>query len=208
MRIAIRRTLVLLAILIAIIAAWFLYYGGRYLQHEDPLQKADVILVPAGTRADRLLEGYDLYKDGWAPIVMLSPGRPEPGERLLRSRGIAFPLEVELQRDVLIRLGVPANAVIAPPGYMDNTAQEARLLRDTVRARGWRRVIVVTSKYHTRRSGFAFRQAMAKTGAQVIMRSSRYDPSDPANWWRIRADFRFAISEWQKLIAYRFGLGW
>ena len=71
MRIAIRRTLVLLAILIAIIAAWFLYYGGRYLQHEDPLQKADVIFVPAGTRAERLLEGYDLYKDGRAPIVMM-----------------------------------------------------------------------------------------------------------------------------------------
>ncbi len=207
MRIAIRRTLVLLVVLLLIVAAWFVYYGGRYLQHDDPLQKADVIFVPAGTRAERLLEGYDLYKEGWAPIVMLSPGRPEPGEQFLKSRGVAFPFEVELQRAVLIQLGMPAGAVIAPPGYVDNTAQEARLLRDTVRARGWRRVIVVTSKYHTRRSGFAFRRALKATGAQVIMRSSRYDPSDPANWWRIRADFRFAISEWQKLIAYRFGLG-
>ena len=71
----------------------------------------------------------------------------------------------------------------------------------------WRRVIIVTSKYHTRRAGFAFRRGLAGTGAEVIMRASRYDPSDPARWWRYRPDFRFAASEFQKLIAYRLGLG-
>jgi len=163
--------------------------------------------VLAGTRLERPLEAVELYKEGFAPVIVLSPGRPEPGERLLRERGIRFPLEVELQRDALVQLGVPAAAVVATAGYVDNTAQEANLLRAMVEANHWKRVIIVTSKYHTRRSAFAFRRGLEGTGAQPLIRASRFDPSDPARWWRNRSDFRFAGREWQKMIAYRLGLG-
>jgi uncharacterized SAM-binding protein YcdF (DUF218 family) len=203
----VRRAIAALLVLMLIAAAWFLIYGGRYLQHEDPLQKADAIFVLAGTRLERPLEAVDLYKEGYAPLIVLSPGRPEPGEWMLRERKIRFPLEVELQRDALMQLGVPPAAVVATSGYVDNTAQEANLLLAMVQANHWKRVIIVTSKYHTRRSAFAFRRGLAGTGAEVVMRASRYDRSDPANWWRTRADFRFTASEWQKLIAYRLGLG-
>ena len=102
---------------------------------------------------ERPLEAVDLYKEGWAPVVVLSPGRPEPSEGMLRERGIRFPSDVELERDALVQLGIPAAAIIATNGYVDNTAQEANLLRAMVLAHHWRRVIIVTSKYHTRRAG-------------------------------------------------------
>jgi uncharacterized SAM-binding protein YcdF (DUF218 family) len=205
------RTLVRWAALALFLAAtaggiWLLAYGGRYLQHEDALQKADAIFVLSGTRLERPLEALDIYKSGYAPLIVLSPGRVEVGEFMLRQRGVQFPTEAELQRDVLIRLGVPSTAIAATIGYVDNTAQEANLLRAMVTANHWRRVIIVTSKYHTRRSAFAFKRGLKGTGAEVVMRASKYDPSDPANWWRNRADFRFASSEFQKLIAYRLGL--
>ena len=186
--------------------AWFIVYGGRHLQHEDPLVKADAIFVLAGTRLERALEAVDLYQEGFAPVIVLSPGRPEPGERLVRARGIRFPTDAELVRDAMMQMGIPAAAIVATDGFVDNTAQEANLLRAMVQARGWRRVIVITSKYHTRRSAFAFRRGLEGTGAQAVIRASRHDPSDPARWWRFRADFRFVTSEWQKLIAYRLGL--
>ena len=207
LRTAARRTLLALVGLSALAVVWMLFYGGRYLQHEDPLQKSDAIFVLAGTRLERQFEAMDLYKEGYAPLVVLSPGRPEAGEALLRQRGIRFPSEVELERDVLVQLGVPSAAILATNGFVDNTAQEANLLRAMVTARHWRRVIVVTSKYHTRRAAFALRRGLEGTGAEVVMRATRYDPSDPARWWRRRSDFRFASNEWQKLIAYRLGLG-
>ena len=207
MRPGLRRSLFVAVILLAIGAAAFLAYGGRYLQDEDPLQKADAIFVLAGTRAERLLEGYELYKAGYAPVMLLSPGRPEPGERILKERGLSYLLEVEQQRDVLLQSGVPATAVIAEAGYVDNTAQEAELLRRYVQSRGWKRVIVVTSKFHVRRTSFAFRREMNGTGCEILTRASRYDPADPAKWWRTRADFRYGITEWQKLVAYRLGVG-
>ena len=194
-------------VLVGVLAAgWFLYYGGRYLQHEDPLQKSDAIFVLAGTRAQRPLEAIDLYKEGYAPIVILSPGIEEDAEVLLRKRGVRFPRQDELQREVLVQSGIPPAAVLSTGDFVDNTAQEANLLRAIVQARGWQRIIVVTSKYHTRRAAFAFRRGLEGTGAQVIMRATRYDSSDPARWWRRRGDIRFALSEWQKLLAYRLGL--
>jgi len=205
-RTAVRRAIAALLLAAAIGASWFVFYGGRYLQHEDPLQKVDAIFVLGGSRLERPLEAVDLYRAGYAPIVVLSPGRLEPVESLMRSKGIRFPSDSELVRDVMIQLGVPASAIVATSGSVDNTAEEANLLRAMVQARGWRSVMIVTSKYHTRRARFAFRRGLEETGAHAIVRASRYDGSDPAHWWRSRADVRFVTSEWQKLIAYRLGL--
>jgi uncharacterized SAM-binding protein YcdF (DUF218 family) len=201
-----RRTILAVLVLALIGAAWLFVYGGRFLQHDDPLQKADAIFVLAGTRLERPLEGLELYKEGYAPVIILSPGQAEAGEEVLRQRGIRFPSDVELELEALIQMGLPRAAILPTSGYVDNTAQEATLLRAMVKAHGWHRVIVVTSKYHTRRAGFAFRRGLAGTGAEVVMRASRYDPSDPAHWVLRRRDVRFAISEWMKLILYRLGL--
>ena len=54
-------------------AVWLLYYGGRYLQHEDPLQKADAIFVLSGTRLERPLEAMDLYNQ--LQVKQAQPGK-------------------------------------------------------------------------------------------------------------------------------------
>jgi uncharacterized SAM-binding protein YcdF (DUF218 family) len=205
MRTVVRRTLAALVLLILASIAWFVVYGGRFLQHEDPLQKSDAIFVLAGARAERALEAVDLYKEGWAPLIVLSGGRVEAAESWLEQRGVRFPRETETLRGVMGQLGVPQSAIVLPPESVDNTGQEANMLRAMVQARHWRRVIIVTSKYHTRRAAFAFRRGLENTGAEPIMRATRYDPSDPARWLQHRADFRFAGSEWLKLIFYRLG---
>lgn len=206
MRRVVRRLLVVAVLVVAVLAAWFTLHAGSYLQHEDPLHHADAIFVLAGTTFGRPLEAVDLYKAGYAGIIALSPGNEDPANAIVRARGIAFPREVDSVRDALVRLGVPARAVIVGPGTMDNTAQEGLLLKTLAAAHGWHTIIVVTSKYHTRRSGFAMRRALAGTGISIIIRATKYDPADPAHWWRSRGDVRFVLSEWQKLIAYRFGL--
>jgi hypothetical protein len=71
MRRVVRRTLLLLVVSSLATIAWFVVYGGRFLQHEDPLQKSDAILVLAGARVERALEAVDLYKEGWAPLIIV-----------------------------------------------------------------------------------------------------------------------------------------
>lgn len=201
------RALAAIALLVILAGALFFRSAGRYLVVEDPLEKSDAVVALAGARVERWLEVVDLYHAGWAPRVVLSNGSTDEIEAQLRARGIRFPGEGEAARDAMVQMKVPAEAIEILPGSVDNTAQEARATREMALANGWQRLIVVTSKYHSRRTAFAFRREFQGTPVQVRIRTSRYDLATPDRWWTDRADVRYVTLEYQKLLAYRLGLG-
>jgi uncharacterized SAM-binding protein YcdF (DUF218 family) len=180
---------------------------GSFLAAENPLQKADAIVVLSGGGIDRPLEAADLYVAGQAPQIVLSREVRDPAEIELARRGLAVPEQAERVGNILERLGIPGEAVVIPPREHNSTAAEAITVRELSAARGWRRVVVVSSKYHLRRAGFAFRRELAGTGIEVLMRGTRYDPADPDRWWRHRTDMRDVVPEALKLVAYVLGLG-
>ena len=199
-----------LAVLLAIVLALALYAFARvgvYLTKEDPIRKADAIAVLAGTRMDRALEAADLYQSGYAPRIVITQQKPERSFAVLAQRGIALPQDADVTRGVLQQLGVPADAIIIPAAIHGNTAQEAQTLRQLAVGNRWRTLIVVTSKYHLRRAGFALRRELNGTGIAVMMHGTRYDEVRPDRWWTSRADWRWVISEGGKLVAYELGLG-
>ena len=199
------RTFSLFVLILVVGFILFLPFAGRFFVVQDQLQRADLILVLAGARIERWLEGVDLYKEGWAPLVVMSAGPVEPIEADLQARGVRYPREGNLARDAAIALGVPPDAVVVLPNGVDNTAAEAAAVHAVFPSA--RRVIVVTSPYHTRRARFAFRREFKRAGVEVIVRSTRYSGSDPARWWRRRGDVRYIMSEIPKYLAYLAGLG-
>jgi uncharacterized SAM-binding protein YcdF (DUF218 family) len=205
--VAVRRLALAAILAVACAIVVFLPFAGRYLVREDPLVHADAIYVLAGSRAERWMEAVDLYKAGYAPVVVLSPGRLEDAEMILKSRGIRYPTVGSLARDAMVQMGVDASAIILPDASVDNTGDEAELLRALAAARGWHSLLVITSKYHSRRAGFAYRREFRDSGISVAVHTTRYDTSDPAHWWRHRPDIRYVLSELQKLIVYRLGVG-
>jgi uncharacterized SAM-binding protein YcdF (DUF218 family) len=174
---------------------------GAWLVVVDPLQKADAIFVLGGTMFERPLEAADLYHEGWAPRLLLMRQVADEGERELHRRGIPFQREIDVQVEVLTRLGVPRGA-IEVLDEQNSTRDEGIALRAVVAANHWQRVIVVTSKQHTRRAGMVMNRQLADTGAQAIVRASRYDKADVDGWWRNRSTLRFTLFETQRLIAY------
>jgi uncharacterized SAM-binding protein YcdF (DUF218 family) len=200
------RVLVIAVALGVTALACFLPFAGTYLVSQQPLEHADAIVVLAGTRAERWLEAVDLFRDGWAPRIVLSRGRIDNGEAKLSAIGVRFPQDADLARDAMLQMNVPADAILFLPESLDNTAQEAASARRLATASGWRRIIVVTSMYHSRRAGYAFAREFRGTPIEIVMRVTRYDPSLPARWWTTRQDIRYVTSELQKLVAYRLGL--
>jgi uncharacterized SAM-binding protein YcdF (DUF218 family) len=180
---------------------------GWFLTAADPLQRADAIFVLGGTRIERPLEAADLFQEGWAPIIVLSRQTREPATRVLEARGASFPTDEVLARDALVATGIPADHILVSDTVNDNTAQEAETLRALAAARHWHRVIIVSSKFHLRRAGFAMRRELAGTNVEVVMHGSRYDPSQPARWWMARRDIRQIMLEAPKMAAYLLGLG-
>ncbi len=201
------RTVSAIVLVSTVAAIAFLPFAGRYLVHDDPLEKADAIVVLAGANVERWLEGVDLYHEGWAPRIVLSPGITEDAERQLRAMGIRYPSDVERTRDAMTQMRVAPAAIEILPGSLDNTADEAAAVHAVCARSGWRRLIVVTSKYHTRRAQFAFRREFDGTGVRILVRASRYDGARPERWWARRGDVRYVAAELQKLLAYKLGLG-
>jgi uncharacterized SAM-binding protein YcdF (DUF218 family) len=195
------------ALLAVLIAAFLFRSAGRYLVVEHSLERSDAIVVLAGARVERWLEAVDLYHAGWAPRIVLSAGRIEPAEVRLHELGVRYPPEAELVRDAMVQLKVPAAAIDTLRHSLDNTAQEAAAIREASATAGWKRLIVVTSVYHTRRAWFAFSREFRGTSIEVRVRATRYDLAKPDRWWTARTDFRWVTSELQKLLAYRLGLG-
>jgi uncharacterized SAM-binding protein YcdF (DUF218 family) len=200
------RRILLLQAAIACLLLAALPFAGLALYREDPLARSDAIVVLAGDRVNRWLEAHELAREGWAPLIALGGGYRESLERRLLERGIRIPSEGDLARDALLQLGHPPESVFVI-GFSDNTAAEALLLRREALSRRWHRVIVVTSKLHTRRAGFAMRRALDGTSVEVVVRASRYDDDDPARYWRKRRTIRSVMFEMPKLIAYLLGLG-
>lgn len=186
-------------------AAAFVFVG-RLLVSIDPLEHADVIYVLGGGWINRTLEAAQLYRDGYAPRILLSPDQKGEGQMELERHGGHFPTEPETARQVLTsQLHIPESAVELVSASVDNTAQEADLIRPQARAGRWSRIIIITECPATRRARFAFHRALGRD-IKVIARCSRYDQYDARRWWMSRWGIRETLYETPKLFAYWFGL--
>jgi len=206
-RLTIRRVISALAVVVVIAGLYAGRQLGTFMAREDPLVQADAIFVLAGTRVERPLEAADLYAAGYARHILLTRSLAEhQAYTAARARGAHLTDEFESEREVLTQLGVPDEAIVSLPRVHDNTAAEASTLREVAIRERWSRVIVVSSKYHLRRARLACRRALAGTSVDIVLRGSRYDPSEPGDWWRHRADIRWLVSEVPKLVLYASGL--
>ncbi len=181
---------------------------GDFMAAEDQrLDKADAIFVFAGTRVERPLEAADLYRAGYAPRVVVTRASAEQGTDAAERRGLPVASDFDLTRDMLLAAGVPADVLIAPPRIHDNTGDEIETLYDLAVRNRWKRVILVSSKYHLRRIRMAAGRAMRDTDVQLMLRGSRYDAATPGRWWQRRSDIRWISSELPKLVLYAVGIG-
>ena len=192
------------ALLLFLVTAFSVPRLGAWLVLEDPLARADGIFVLGGTMYERPLEALDLYKAGWAPTIVLVQQIADWGEVWLNERGVTVTRELDLQVDLLQRMGAPRDAIISITP-MGSTAEEADALLALMNERNWSTVIVVTSKQHTRRAGLSMRRVLGDD-KKVIVRASRYDRSNVDRWWADRSTLRFTLFETQRYVAYWLGL--
>jgi uncharacterized SAM-binding protein YcdF (DUF218 family) len=132
--------------------------------------------------ADRVNRAAQLYHSQAAPIVVAS------GRMLRPYAGIG-----ELMQHDLVERGVPQTAIIVFKHTGENTREEAEALRSLVQDRGWKRLLVVTSNYHTRRARYIFSRVLP--AAQVFVASTPDTGFDPNNWWEHRYSVKMFFYE-------------
>lgn len=177
--------------------------AGRWLVHEDPLTKADVIVVLSGGLPYRADGAASLYKSGYAPVVWVS--RPEGPQEELAARGIHFVGEEEYNRAIMIQQGVPESAIQIFPETIINTQQEVEEIAHEMRKAGKHSAIIVTSPEHTRRVK-ALWTKLVGDDPRVIVRAAPEDPFDRDHWWRNTRDTLAVVRETLGLVNVWSGL--
>ncbi len=158
---------------------------------EDTLDKADALIVLSDDNfyADRATRAAELFREGKAPLVVAS------GRRLRPSAGIS-----ELMQHDLVERGVPKDKILRFPLDGDSTGEEAQALAKLAKTKKWRRAIVVTSNYHTRRARYIFRQIFPQNIA-ISVASARDGDFDPESWWEKRKSTKLFIREIAGMVA-------
>ena len=193
------------AALLLLLSAITLSRLGGWLVVEDPLQTADAIVVLGGTMYERPLEAVDLHKAGWAPRIYLFREIADWGEPELMARGVAYLRPIDIQIDVIRRLGVEPQAIHVL-NAAGSTAEEATQVVALASREKFTRLIMITSKQHTRRARLVMNRRLDDLGVAVIMRASRYDKSNVERWWSQRSTLRFTLFETQRLFGYWIGI--
>lgn len=204
------RRVVILAVVLGLV--WLaggplLAIAGRFLVAEQAPRKADAIVVLSGSVPDRILEAVDLYDGGFAPMIVLCREPENAGFRALRERGATLPRIYQLNLSVASQLGVPETAIVVLERAAGSTFSEARVVLQYLAERGARSILLVTSKYHTRRAGMIYRH-LAGGSIDVVTRPARSDGFDPDLWWRNRMSIRRVLIEYQKLMLFHFWDRW
>ena len=173
---------------------------GWWLDFSQEPFPADFIVVLAGDFR-RPSYGADLYRSGLAPEVWIGRPRREPGHALLDSEGLKVPLEEDLNAALLAKHGVPEERIRRFGAALKSTVDEARAFAREARPAG-RRVLIVTSRYHARRSGLVFRDTLP--GSEVRVCATPYETFD-RRWWKDQDMARNAVLETVKTLYYLLG---
>lgn len=158
----------------------------RYLDVGERPQNTDaIVILGGGIQCDsnelatdslaRLVRGLELWRQGFAPRVTVS----EAGEAMI---GPSCGSVSTVARRTIGRLYPDGGPEIIDLLKVKNTRDEAENAARIGKARGWKRVLVVTSPTHTRRARATFRDA-GLTAIAVSSSEPRYDtgfrlPSD------------------------------
>jgi uncharacterized SAM-binding protein YcdF (DUF218 family) len=171
---------------------------GEFSVVNDSLLAADYALILNGKMSPRASLAAEVYHRGLAPRILIAE-TTEP----VRGRPGAAPHYLHQEfAESLQQLGVPRSAIEFLPfsGGVTNTRDEARALRRFLVKHPAKRVIVVTTDYHTARARLILRQELNGTPVELLMApASDTNGVNAGNWWRTALGRQIYRTEYLKL---------
>ena len=163
----------------------------------DPLTPADVAVVLGGGLDVRPFAAAELYHKGLVKKVLVS--------QVPDGRAVAIgaqPRHTEANRQVLLKLGVPADAIETFGSSNKTTKEEALALREWTQRHATRAVIIPVGGFEARRVRWIFCREFA--GHPLRIEISAFDsPQYVANWWKDDSGIITFQNEILKFIYYR-----
>jgi uncharacterized SAM-binding protein YcdF (DUF218 family) len=177
----------LLCLVLAIRWRATLTWLGDFLVDSQPPQRADLILILGGDFwGPRVLTGAELARLRYAPIALFSGPlyNDQP--------------EGELAVEFLVERSYPKELFQVFYNESHSTIAEAKALRGELARRHVKRVLVVTSSYHSRRAVIVL--TLFCPGVRFISVPAPDEHYHVAQWWDDESSRKLFFSEWRKIV--------
>jgi len=186
-------------LMLTLASPWLLPALGHFLVQDDGAPvRADACLVLAGDSfGRRILKGADLVRQGRVPLAYVSG----PDELY----GFT---EDELAIQFAVKRGAAREWFVGLPNQANSTEEEALMLLPLLQQKGVKRLVIVTSNFHTRRAKRIFRKTAAKLGIAMEFQTVAAQDAlfHPDHWWKSRPAQKTFLLEWTKTLTEPFGV--
>lgn len=162
---------------------------------------AIVILSGSSTYVERAGWAAQLYGEGRAPLILLTDDGLIGGWDHREERNLHY---YEMTAKRLQQQGVPKDRIQVIPGLALGTYEESLLIRDYASSHNLKRILIVTSAYHSRRALWSMRRACEGGGIEVGIDSPPpgWQTPTPGLWWAHRWGWKVVGGEYVKMIYY------
>ena len=181
-----RKLRVLLIVVLTVVLA-LSFTSGSFLLVNDP-EHADVIVVLAGETNWRPARGLQLLRQGYAPRILLD----------VPAAGIIYD-QTMMNIAQKYAQNLPERQVVSIcPIVGLSTKTEAQDVLRCLKDSGARRILAVTSDYHTRRARSTFQHEMR---AYTVSIAAAFDSENfGVPWWHRRQWAKINFDEWLRLV--------
>lgn len=172
-------------------ASRVLTWIGERWAVSDRLQAADAAVVLGGGYESRPAAAALLYKEGKVRFVLVS------------TAGMRDSTDPNIDRQALLRFGVPATAIIEFGNDPTSTYDEARDLAAWAAPHHLKRVIVPTEPFPSRRVRWILRHELSKCGVDARVETITPKFYNSGRWWTTRSSVEDFSVEIIKYLYYR-----
>lgn len=170
---------------------------ATFLIREDSLQTADALFVLSGGGYDRGNEAVNIYHQGYVKSIVCTGGNPVYEFRVFN----IDTLESDMTVANLKRQQIPDSAIVVLREGT-STNEEAAIIFNYCKQHQLKRIMVLSSKIHSRRVKKVFAKQFNSEPVEIIVRgafSSRYDEM---LWWQSEDGLIALNNEWLKTVYY------
>ena len=186
------------ALLLIVAVSWPLRHAGTALVVSRDVGAPDAIVMLASHEWERLpAAAAEAHRYPNARVLLTVPVTITPYNCYRCDERVEW-LRAE---------GVAPSRVIVLPKHASNTYGEATAARAWAIASGIRRLLIVTSPYHTRRALATFTQVFGAGPVCVGVVPAAGARGDPAAWWWSSYDRYYVAYEWAAILKYRLVYG-
>jgi hypothetical protein len=177
-------------VVLAVLSAGLAAKAGSFLVVDEP-RSSDVILVLAGETNRRPARALQLLAQGYGRRVVLDVPT--------NSKLYEF-TQIQLAQKYIQDLPQGASVSVCPIDGL-STRDESKDAEKCLRREGGKRVLIVTSDYHTRRALSVLRQEVP--GHEYSVAAARNAEQFGVRWWTHRQWAKTFVDEWLRLIWWK-----